>query len=163
MVARYSLEDLRRLREQHLSDQIERVAAQVGRVSMAERAAEQALEACKRAQRKLDDARSSQASRLDDGQATVQDLARQAAWEGELLRQLEQATARRRQAASHLVSEQQAEARARGQLAEREAELKAVERHKQGWTDAIARAEELDIEEQSLEAWAARAPNRGRV
>lgn len=161
MVKRYSLEDLRRLREQHLRDQTERVAVQVRRVAAAERAAEQASRARLSTQQQLRTARSEHAARLDDGQATALDLARQAAWETEIARQLEQAHARERQAMAKLASEKQQEVSSRAELAAKEAELKAVERHKAAWASAVSRAEELEIEEQALEAWGARP--RGRV
>lgn len=166
MHKRYSLEDLRRLREQHLSDQLERVAVSVQRVATAKHVAEQAARASVSAQQKLTNARSEHAARLDGGQAQVQDLARQAAWESEIGRQLEQAKTRARHAVAQLVSEEQQAARLRTELATKEAELKAVERHKQAWLSAVNRAEELEVEEQALEAWGARAssPNgRGRV
>ncbi|MCA9639760.1 MAG: hypothetical protein H6718_23870 [Polyangiaceae bacterium] len=161
MVKRYSLEALKRLREQRVEEQAERVAEQLRQVAQAERQALEATAQRKQLEKQLADERSAEAERLARGEATVQDLALQAAWESQAAGRIENARLKERKLAEQLVAARKEEARRREELALREGEAKAVERHKENWQAEISRAEELALEEQAQEVWSAR--QRGRA
>lgn len=161
MVKRYSLEALKRLREQKVQEQAERVAEQVRQVAQAERAALEATGQRKQLEAQLAEGRSQEGERLARGEATAQDLALQAAWESQASKRIEAARLLERQRAERLVAARKEEEALRQELARCEGEAKAVERHKQSWQAEVTRAEELALEEQALEVWSAR--QRGRA
>ena len=93
--------------------------------------------------------------RLEGGEAQVADLAVGATWlegalgtEHALREQVQEAEGR-------LQTQRDAEAAARRELAERRAEARVVERHRDAWVAVIDRKAELESEEEANDAWTA--------
>jgi hypothetical protein len=153
---KYPLEPLREHRDRHVDTATVQLADALRGREAADEAKRVATEERAEAEARAETVRNDEAALLANGDLRVADLARAQAWEfatGAEIADLGRAVTR---AEGQVVAAQDAEGRARNELAQKKADLDVVAKDKARFVDRVRRAGEAAEEEGAEEAFAGR-------
>jgi hypothetical protein len=159
---RYPLEALKAVRQSAVDAQVREVAERAAGTAEARAEEERARRRRQAEEERARGSRNAESTRVDRGDARVADLQAQATWELAERERIEALQRRERAIAETADVAAGLEQSARADLARAQAEVKAVERHRERWSSEGERAAELETEDAAQDVWAARRAGPGR-